>query len=181
MWFFLLFWLPLYLRDRRGLEMTEIGWALPCIYFASGAGSVAAGWLSGFLLRRGRSLRGARMTTLLLCAIILPAALFAALHGTLTQTIAMFSLAAAAHQAFSSISFTLPGDVFPSGTLGTVLGLGSFAGTISSVLFSAIAPGYLIPVLGYNPLLIVLSFGYIAAVAVIHLHFADFRPVDTTT
>jgi hypothetical protein len=30
--------------------MSQIGWALPCIYFASGAGSVTAGRLSGLLV-----------------------------------------------------------------------------------------------------------------------------------
>jgi len=179
LWYFLLFWLPLYFREVRGLEMRQIGWALPCIYFASGVGSVSAGWLSGLLLRRGHSRQVARMATLFLCAAIPPLALSGAMAGTLIQTVALFSAAAAAHQAFSSISFTIPGDVFPSQTLGTILGFGSFAGTLSSVLFSAILPGYLIPLFGYRPLLMTLSFGYIAAVAVIYYHFGDFRPVPS--
>ena len=177
LWYFLLFWLPLYLRDVRGLKMSQIGWALPCVYFASGVGSVTAGWFSGFLLKRGKSKREARLITLLVCAAVSPVALFCAMGGTVALTIAMFSAAAASHQGFSSISFTLPGDVFPSATLGTILGLGSFAGTMSSVFFSAIMPGYLIPLLGYRPLLLTLSFGYIAAVAIIHRHFGDFKPV----
>jgi MFS transporter, ACS family, hexuronate transporter len=177
-WYFLLFWLPLYFRDVLGLEMSQIGWALPCVYFASGAGSVAAGWISGFLLGRGCSLRIARMALLAACAMIIPLALFSAMGGTLTTTIAMFSAAAAAHQAFSSLSFTIPGDVLPIGTLGATLGIGSFAGTISSVAFSAILPGYLIPVWGYKPLLLTLSFGYLAAVGVLHLHFGDFRAAE---
>ena len=95
-WYFLLFWLPLYLRDARGLEMSQIGWALPCIYFASGTGSVTAGWLSGFLLHQGCSRRTARLGTLSVCAVIMPLALASAMTGSLTRTIAMFSLAAAA-------------------------------------------------------------------------------------
>ncbi len=175
-WYFLLFWLPLYFRDIRGLEMRQIGWALPCIYFSSGLGSVTAGWFSGFLLRRTGGTRAARLLTLLICASLVPVALLSTLGGNLTLAIVMFSIAAAAHQGFSSISFTLPSDVFPSRVLGTVLGFGSFAGTVSSVVFSAVLPGYLIPVFGYQPLLLVLSFGYLAAVAVVHLHFGDFEP-----
>ena len=38
--------LPLYFRDARKLEMSEIGWALPWIYFMSGVGSVTAGWIA---------------------------------------------------------------------------------------------------------------------------------------
>jgi ACS family hexuronate transporter-like MFS transporter len=174
-----LFWLPLYFRDVRGLEMSQIGWALPCIYFSSGIGSVTAGWFSGFLLREGRSKRAARLMTLLICAVLVPLGLLCAAHGSLIPAVAMFSVAAAAHQGVSSISFTLSGDVFPAQVLGTILGFGSFAGTVSSVVFSALVPGYLIPVLGYKPLLLMLSLGYLAAVAVIQAHFGDFRPIRT--
>ena len=34
------------------------------------------------------------------------------------------------------------------------LGLGGFAGSISSVIFSALLPGLLVPIFGYTPLLI---------------------------
>jgi ACS family hexuronate transporter-like MFS transporter len=176
-WFFLVFWLPLYFRDVLRLEMSQIGWALACVYFAAGAGSVAAGWVSGRLLDRGWSLRAARMAALLACAILLPLAVAGATGGTPAATIAMFSAAAAAHQAFSSISYTIPGDVLPLAALGSVLGFGSFAGSVSSVAFSAVLPGYLIPLFGYKPLLLTMSFGYLAAVAVIHRHFGDFRAV----
>jgi ACS family hexuronate transporter-like MFS transporter len=176
-WFFLLFWLPLYFRDVRKMEMSQIGWALPFIYFTGGIGSIAAGWLSGFLLRVGWSKRRARMGTLLLCAVVVPLAIWGALGGSITRTILMFSAAAAAHQAFSSIAFTMPGDVFPSNALATVLGLGGFAGSVSSVIFAALLPGHLIPLFGYTPLLVTLSFGYLAAVYVTGKLFGGFEPV----
>jgi hypothetical protein len=109
MWYFLLFWLPLYSRDVLGLDMGQIGWALPCVYF------------------------------------------------------------------------TIPGDVLPIGALGSALGFGSFAGTVSSVAFSAILPGYLIPILGNKPLILILSFGHVVAVMVIHLSFGDSRPEERKT
>jgi hypothetical protein len=64
-------------------------------------------------------------------------------------------------------------------TVGTVQGLGGFAGGISSLIFSAILPGYLIPRFGYTPMLVILSFGYLVAVAVYSRAFRDFQPVDT--
>lgn len=176
--FFMLFWLPLYFRDVRKLEMSQIGWALPWIYFVSGLGSMIAGWSSGWLMRRGRTKRQARIHTMLICAILVPAAILAALSGSVVTTVIFLGFAAAAHQAFSSIAYTTPGDVFPAGTVGTVQGLGGFSGGISSVIFSAVLPGYLIPLFGYTPVLIVLSFGYLAATAVYSLAFAEFRPVD---
>jgi MFS transporter, ACS family, hexuronate transporter len=176
--FFLLYWLPLYFRDVRKLEMSQIGWALPCVYFASGVGSVTAGWASSKMLQAQWSTRRARLTVMGLCAVVVPIAITGALGGGTVQTVVMFSLAAAAHQAFSSMAYTIPGDVFPSNILGTVFGWGGFAGSISSVIFSALLPGLLVPIFGYTPLLITLSFGYLVAVMVTARTFGDFQPVD---
>jgi len=71
----------------------------------------------------------------------------------------------------------MPGDVFPSAAIGTILGIGGFAGAMSSVVFSAVLPGYLIPLFGYTSLLFTLSFGYLAAVAVAAWLFGNFQPV----
>ena len=177
-WFFLLFWLPLYFRDVMHLKMTEIGWALPFIYFMSGTGSVTIGWLSGFFLRRGWSRQRSRLTSILICAITVPIAIWNALGGSVVHTVIWFSIAAFAHQAFSSIVFTMPGDVFPSSAVGTIQGLGGFTGAMASVVFSAVLPGYLIPIFGYTPLLLTLSFGYLAAVLVYTKTFGDFRKVE---
>jgi hypothetical protein len=80
-------------------------------------------------------------------------------------------------KAFSSLAYTTPGDVFPAAAVGTVQGLGGFAGAMSSVIFSALIPGYLIPLFGYTPILIVLSFGYLAAVLVYAMAFGSFDRV----
>jgi ACS family hexuronate transporter-like MFS transporter len=180
-WFFMLFWLPLYFRDARKMEMSQIGWAQPWIYFMSGAGSIVAGWLSGFLMRCGWTKRRARLAITFVCALLVPTAILSGLAGGVTGTILLFSVAAAAHQAFSSMAFTMPGDVFPSNAIATVQGLGGFAGSIRGVIFSAVLPGYLIPLFGYTPMLIVLSFGYLAAVAVHVGTFRDFKPVEIST
>ena len=177
-YFFLLYWLPLYFRDVRRLEMNQIGWALPFIYFMSGVGSVTAGWVSSWMLRAGWPTQRARLTVMGSCAIVVPIAIGSAIYGTVTQTIVLFSLAAAAHQAFSSMAYTLPGDVFPSSVLGTVFGWGGFAGSMSSVIFSALLPGLLVPIFGYTPLLITLSFGYLAATAVTWKTFGEFRRIE---
>jgi len=175
--FFMLFWLPLYFRDVRKLEMSQIGWALPWIYFVSGLGSIIAGWSSGFAMRNGWTKRRARIFTMLVCAVIVPSAIAVAMGGSVLRTVLFFSVAAGAHQAFSSLAYTTPGDVFPAAAVGTVQGLGGFAGAMSSVIFSAVIPGYLIPLFGYTPILIVLSFGYLAAVLVYATAFGNFNPV----
>lgn len=173
-WYFLLFWLPLYFRDSLHLQMSQIGWVLPFIYFLSGAGSVLAGWLSGVFLRRGWTTRRARLAVLFTCAVLVPLTLGGAVGGELYRAALLFGVAAAAHQAYSSIAFTIPADVFPSSDVGAVLGLGGAAGAISSVLFSAVLPGYLIPRIGYTPMLLVLPLGYLAAATVASRFYGSF-------
>lgn len=176
-WYFLLFWLPLYFRDVHRMQMNQIGWALPFIYFMSGLGSLISGWGCGHLLRKGWSLRRTRLTGMMVCACLMPIAAYGAMQGSVLSSVLIFSLAGAAHQAFSSIAFMLPADVFPCATVATVLGFGGFAGAMSSVLFSALLPGYLVPLFGYTPLLITLSFGYLGAVFVTWKLFGRFEPV----
>ena len=176
-WYFLLFWLPLYFRDVHKLDMSQIGWALPFIYFMSGLGSLIGGWANGRLLKHGWPLQRTRLSGLFLCACIVPVAAYAAMHAGALNAVLIFSLAAAAHQAFSSIAFMLPADVFPSSAVGTILGLGGFAGAMSSVVFSAVLPGYLVPIFGYTPLVVTLTCGYLCAVAVTWKTFGRFQPV----
>jgi ACS family hexuronate transporter-like MFS transporter len=99
------------------------------------------------------------------------------MHANALNAVLIFSLAAAAHQSFSSIAFMLPADVFPSSAVATVLGLGGFAGAMSSVVFSAVLPGYLVPIFGYTPLVVTLTCGYLCAVAVTWKTFGRFQPV----
>ena len=49
-------------------------WALPFIYIVADLGSVAGGWLSGYLIRRGWTVARARKTTMLICALCPPIA-----------------------------------------------------------------------------------------------------------
>lgn len=180
-WYFLLFWLPLYFHDSLKLRMNQIGWVLPFIYFLSGAGSVLAGWLSGVLLRRGLTVRRARLAILFTCAVVAPCSLAGAMGGGLYRSAILFGIAAAAHQAYSSIAFTIPGDVFSSSDVATVLGLGGSAGAFTSVMFSAILPGYLIPRIGYTPLLLVLPLGYLVAAGIAARLYGAFEAEGTGT
>jgi MFS transporter, ACS family, hexuronate transporter len=100
-WWFLLFWLPLYLYNVRKLDMNQVKWILPFIYLVADIGSVAGGWLSGYFLRLGWSVPKARKTTLFIFACLPPIAATAVLADNLYIAVGLFSLATAAHQGWS--------------------------------------------------------------------------------
>ena len=153
-WWFYLFWLPPYLFDARKLNLNEIGWALPVIYLMAGAGSVAGGWLAGFLMRRGWPVADARRRVMAIVAVLMPIAALAVFTSNVVLAIALISLATAGHQGWTSNLFTIPSDIFPKETVASVVGIGGSAGGLGGFLFSAILPGYVVTYFGYVPMFV---------------------------
>jgi len=137
-WFFLIFWLPKYLSDVRHLSLTAIA-SLAWIPFAvSGFGSLAGGWVSSALIRRGISLDHSRKITLAIGAALVP---FSALitKAPVSTMILWFSVALFGHQFWSTVLLTLNADIFPSSVVGSVAGLMGSSGSTGAAAFNLIA------------------------------------------
>jgi MFS transporter, ACS family, hexuronate transporter len=135
-WWFYLFWLPKYFNERFHVDMAHLGLPLIIVYIGATFGSVAGGWLAGFFIRRGYSVRKGRRLAMLLSALCaVPVALVPFVHP-LWQAIALLCLATAAHQGWSSNLLSTPSDMFPSSSVGTVVGIGGAVGAAGSVLFT---------------------------------------------
>jgi MFS transporter, ACS family, hexuronate transporter len=135
-WWFYLFWLPKYFNERFHVDMQHLGLPLIIVYVGATIGSIFGGWLAGFYIRRGHSVRMGRRFAMLVCALcVMPVALVPFVHP-LWQAIALLCLAAAAHQGWSSNLLSTPSDMFPSSSVGTVVGIGGAVGAAGSVLFT---------------------------------------------
>jgi ACS family hexuronate transporter-like MFS transporter len=178
-WWFYLYWLPLYLNDVRKFDLKQVGWVLPFIYLMADVGSVAGGWLSSHLIRKGWSPGRARKTTMLLCALCMPVAALGVVTPNNVLTILLFSLATGAHQGWSANLFTTTSDVFPKPAVASVVGIGGSIGGLGGFLFSAIIPGYVIGWLGYTPLFLVMSLFYMVALGVVHLLMGNLERIQT--
>jgi ACS family hexuronate transporter-like MFS transporter len=137
-WWFYLFWIPDYLQREHGLRLTQIGLPILVIYLISDVGSIAGGWLSSGLIRRGFSVNAGRKWAMLVCAIcVVPIGGVYRVSG-LWPTTLLIGLAAAAHQGFSANLFTLTSDLFPSRAVASVVGIGGMAGAIGGMLIAQI-------------------------------------------
>jgi MFS transporter, ACS family, hexuronate transporter len=135
-WWFYLFWLPKYFNERFHVDMQHLGLPLIIVYVGATAGSIFGGWLAGFYIRRGHSVRMGRRFAMMVCAVcVMPVALVPFVHP-LWQAIALLCLATAAHQGWSSNLLSTPSDMFPSSSVGTVVGIGGAVGAAGSVLFT---------------------------------------------
>ena len=177
-WWFYLFWLPKFLDARYGIKLGKLALPLIVIYVVADVGSVYGGWLSGALIKRGWAVARARKTTLLIAAVlIVPTALAPAAHS-LWVAVALVSVAAAAHQWWSANLFTLSSDMFPRRAVGSVVGLGGFAGAAGGVVFQR-ATGALLQHNGsdYRPVFAVCGLAYVTALLIIHLLAPRMEPV----
>ena len=68
-WWFYLFWIPGFLHDKYKLDLMSVGPPLVVIYLISDFGSIAGGWLSTSLIKRGWQVLPARKLSLLICAL----------------------------------------------------------------------------------------------------------------
>lgn len=75
-WWFYLFWGGKYLYDQFGLDIKKLALPLIIIYLIADVGSIAGGWLSGFLMKQGWTLNKARKRTLLICALFIMPVVF---------------------------------------------------------------------------------------------------------
>jgi ACS family hexuronate transporter-like MFS transporter len=177
-WWFYLFWFPLYLQQTFGLSLRQIVLPTVIVYNACSVGSIGGGWLSSALLKRGWNLNSARKTAMLVCALSVAPVVYAPFSKNLWVVVALISLATAAHQGWSANLFTLASDMFPRAAVGSVVGIGGTFGAAASVLLQ-VATGYIVQLAhSYVPMFIVAGLAYVVALAIVHLLSPSLEPAE---
>lgn len=169
-WWFYISWIPGFLSTTYGVDLTTIGPPLITIYLAADAGSIAGGWLYKGFARRGWSANASRKTAMLICAASATPVVLLLWVETLWPAVALLGLAAAAHQGWSANLFTMVSDTTPRHSVGSVVGLGGLAGSVSGMLISP-AVGYWLDFSGgaYRPLFVFAGLAYLIALGLIQL------------
>ena len=167
-WWFYLFWVPGFLQEKHGLALTGIGIPIMVIYVISDVGSVAGGWISSALIKRGHSVNAARKMAMLLCALGVIPVVFAYRVQDTWSAVWLIGLAAACHQGFSVNLYTLTSDMFPAPAVGSVTGIGGMAGAIGG-WFIADVVGHALQWTGsYMIPFLMAGVAYLVALGVIH-------------
>ncbi|MGA8367500.1 MAG: MFS transporter [Candidatus Acidiferrales bacterium] len=176
-WWFFLFWLPKLLNTKYGVTLAHSWLPLVVIYSMASVGSIAGGWLSGALLRRGWHVNPARKTAMLICALAVTPVILAAKATNLWVAVGLFGVTVAAHQGWSANLFTLASDMFPKRAVASVVGIGTGAGAFGGFCIAKLA-GYLLQwKYGYTPLLAIAASAYLIALLVIQLLAPRLEPV----
>ncbi len=136
-WYFYQFWFAKYLSTSRGLSQDglTVTWL---IYAAAGAGSLAGGWLSGLLVKRGIPPARARMAVMLGCACLMPLSPCIAAAAGLDLAMTLAGVTVFASLAWLINISSLVVDIVPRHSLGTVFSVVAAGSTVGGILMNTL-------------------------------------------
>ena len=156
-WWFLIAWLPNYLKSERGFSLSLIGLLAWVPFLFADIGNLTGGAVSSLFIRRGWTVDRARKAVLLTSALMVPIGV----TGVVTATsdaiaIASISVIAFAFQSWIVNMHTIPSDCFPKQDVGSVFGIGGTAAGIASMLFTLLV-GFIVDRWSYTPVFIMVG------------------------
>ncbi|MCJ8209180.1 MFS transporter [Mucilaginibacter sp. RS28] len=190
-WWFLLFWLPDYLKKQFGMTGEQVMLPTFIVYGIAIIGSVFGGSIPMFFINKGWEVYRARITAMLIIAVfpllVLSTQYFAdkSIFGdnAVIFAVAVICVGAAAHQAWSANIFSTVSDMFPKKAVGSVTGIGGLAGGLGGVLIQKLA-GYLTDLYAKNPqhayfiMFIICASSYIIAWCIMKLLVPRYKQVQ---
>jgi MFS transporter, ACS family, aldohexuronate transporter len=175
-WWFYLFWIPGFLQSKHGLALTGLAPPIVAIYLISDVGSVAGGWISSNLIKRGSTVNASRKIAMLVCAIGVIPVVFAYRVDSTWSAVLLIGLAAACHQGFSANLYTLTSDMFPARAVGSVVGIGGMAGAIGGLCIASVV-GHVLQWTGsYRVPFLIAGSAYLLALLIIHALVPTMEP-----
>jgi len=146
-WWFLLFWLPDFMKQQFGMEGHAIMIPLFTVYGVAIIGSVSGGGFPMLFINKGMEAYKARMLAMFIIAVLPLSLILTPYLGNVSHfganayifALIVICLGAAAHQAWSANLFTTVSDMFPKKTIGSVTGIGGLAGGVGGVLVQQFA------------------------------------------
>lgn len=181
-WWFYLYWLPKFLDTKYNVKLAQVAAPIIVVYLIADVGSVGGGWLSSALIKRGWTVNRARKTTMLAAALLIVPTALVSRAPSMWAAVFIVGVAAAAHQAWSANMYTLASDMFPKYAVGSVVGIGAFAGAMGGVVFQRVT-GRVLQANGsdYAPIFVVCGLAYVTAWVIIHLLAPRLEPAHLAT
>ena len=160
-WWFLLYWLPKFLNETKAVSTGSLGWPLVTVYVLADIGSLAGGYYSSHLIKKGKGIYAARKQALLLCAIIALVLCGVGFTDNLWNAVILIGLGAAAHCGWTANIFATITDIFPSEEVGTVMGVATLSAVSGGIVLSLLTGRILTLTGGYGGIFIMVGCTYL--------------------
>ncbi len=115
---------------------------------------------------------------MLTCALLVVPVIAAPRVANPWMAVFLVGLATASHQGFSCNLYTLASDMFPRQAVGSIVGLGTFAGATGGVMVQLTAGLILTFTHDYLAIFAIAGSSYLLAMLIIHLLVPRLEPVD---
>ncbi len=176
---FYIYWLPEYLYRQRGLSLKEIGMFAWVPFLFGDIGSIAGGWLAGWLIRRGFSVTNARRICMGIGATCCLLSFAVAAARTIPAALVGICFVLLGHTFLSANMFAAISDVFPCKAVGRVTALTGIAGGLSGMLFPMLT-GVLVDRFSYLPVFSLAAVMPLAGILVLFSLIRTLRQVSIT-
>lgn len=167
-WFFITDWFAIYLVSK-GYQPEQSLLAFWVPFLAADIGNFAGGGLSSILIQRGWDTPRSRRFVAVVSGLGMATLAGAAFTNSFALMVACFAVSTLAYASFSTIVLALPGDLYPTGSVATVSGMGGTAAGFGTILATYMT-GIVADRYSFEPILITASLvPLIATLAVVTL------------
>ncbi len=140
-WWLFVSWLPIYLADRFGFDIAQIGLFAWVPYVGAALGAIVGGWLAGKLIQSGWSVNAARKLTITLGgAIMMPMLIATAFASTPLVAVLLIAVILFGFQFAIGNIQTLPSDFFAGKSVGSLAGVGGTAAVVGVLITTWMVP-----------------------------------------
>jgi ACS family hexuronate transporter-like MFS transporter len=153
-WWLYLIWLPSYLYDVRGFSIKDIGTFAWLPFLASGVGSLSGGWLSGYLIGKGKSVNFSRKIAIILPTFLMILGVGSIYASTAFQALMLISLVLFGFQFWVNNIQTLASDYFTINEVGRVTGMSQTGAGLGAIMFTMLI-GWIVDHFSYSPVLVI--------------------------
>jgi len=134
-WYFILFWLPGFLMEETGLNLSQLGMVGWIPFLVASIGGIASSAWSDWMVRHGKQPLRSRKIMLSYIAFLAPVILIPDQLG-LVVTIIKFSILAAVALSWIFTESVLIAETFPINNVASVLGIAGGFGAGGAVIFN---------------------------------------------
>jgi ACS family hexuronate transporter-like MFS transporter len=140
-WWMFVTWLPIYLVQAHDLDIKQVAATAWVPYFGAALGSIAGGWMSGRLIKGGKSVNFSRKAAMLTGAIITLSAIVGIIFTTdMIGIIILMAFVLGGYQFTMTNIQTIPSDLHSGKSVGSLAGLGGLAAVVGTISCMFLVP-----------------------------------------
>lgn len=149
--YFLMFWIPKFMSESRGISIDLIGKLFWIPFMVLGISNIYGGYISDIIFKKTASLNVARKSVMTVAALLTISVLFIQRVDSAYAVIALISVFFFAHGLWITNYSTAVGDIFGNKATSTIFGLTGTFGAISAFFINR-GIGHIVTNYSYDPL-----------------------------